>query len=107
LKVVEHAASLIESISTLMSMCAAVYEILQLWKASHACAAAAAVTVVLLVSMWQERNVAMELDLARAAMETVVRQLATVSKSNQVSTVRPCLDVHLLGLDAWMCICCA
>lgn len=35
----------------------------------------------------QERNVAMELDLARAAMETVVRQLATVSKSNQVSTV--------------------
>lgn len=34
----------------------------------------------------QERNVAMELDLARAAMETVVRQLAAVSKTNQVGT---------------------
>jgi hypothetical protein len=32
----------------------------------------------------QERNVAMELDLARAAVETVVRQLAAVSKTNQV-----------------------
>lgn len=31
----------------------------------------------------KERNVAMELDLARAAMETVVRQLAAVSKTNQ------------------------
>lgn len=35
----------------------------------------------------QERNVVMELDLARAAMETVVRQLAAVTKTNQVSSL--------------------
>lgn len=32
----------------------------------------------------QERNIPQELDLARTAMETVVRQLTTVTKTNQV-----------------------
>lgn len=40
--------------------------------------------LLLRVYACQERNVAMELDLARAAVETVVRQLAAVSKTNQV-----------------------
>lgn len=32
----------------------------------------------------QERNIPQELDLARTAVETVVRQLAAVTKTNQV-----------------------
>jgi hypothetical protein len=41
--------------------------------------------LLLLLSMpLQERNIPQELDLARTAVETVVRQLTAVTKTNQV-----------------------
>lgn len=39
---------------------------------------------------------AMELDLARAAVETVVRQLAAVSKTNQVGLASSLLTLHYM-----------
>jgi hypothetical protein len=40
--------------------------------------------LLLLLLLLQERNIPQELDLARTAVETVVRQLTAVTKTNQV-----------------------
>ena len=45
---------------------------------------------------------AVELDLARAAMETVVRQLATVTKNNQVGMYCSVKSVVFKGASAYV-----